>query len=213
MKVQNTEAESKSRHGFEYVKRVALSGPGKLVLAVAVMGSLMSIPLPTGAGDRNEHDGDDHDGNESKIQRGFAIAPVHLDLRGKNRALVGLGSYIVNAQGGCNDCHTAPPFAPGGDPFVGQPEQVNAAAYLGGGTHFGPFITSRNITPDANGLPSGLTRAQFIKALRTGIDKDGAILQVMPWPVYGAMTDGDLKAIYEYLSSIPRLEGLGPRDP
>jgi PAS domain-containing protein len=29
----------------------------------------------------------------------------------------------------------------------------------------------------------------------------------------GVMTDGDLKAIYEYLRSIPRLEGLGPRDP
>lgn len=46
MKVQNTGTEPKSRHGFEYVKRVALSGPGKLVLAVAVMGCLMSIPAP-----------------------------------------------------------------------------------------------------------------------------------------------------------------------
>ena len=207
MKEQNTGMESKSGHGFEYVKRVALSGPGKLVLAAAVMGSLMSITLRTGAGDRNEHDGD-----ESTIQQGFAIAPVPLDLRGKNRALVGLGSYIVNT-GGCNDCHTTPNYAPGHDPFLGEPLLVNAATYLGGGRHFGPVITSRNITPDANGLPSGLTRDQFITAMRTGIDKDGAILQVMPWPVYGAMTDGDLKAIYEYLSSIPRLEGLGPRNP
>ena len=42
----------------------------------------------------------------SQIQIGMDIAPVHLDLTGKNRSLVGLGSYIVNAQGGCNDCHT-----------------------------------------------------------------------------------------------------------
>ena len=42
----------------------------------------------------------------SQIQIGMDIAPVHLDLKGKNRSLVGLGSYIVNAQGGCNDCHT-----------------------------------------------------------------------------------------------------------
>ena len=41
---------------------------------------------------------DDNDRNESKIQRGFEIAPVPLNLAGKNRALVGLGSYIVNAQ-------------------------------------------------------------------------------------------------------------------
>ena len=86
------------------------------------------------------------------------------------------------------------------------------AAYLGGGASFGPFV-SRNITPDEHGLPAGLTRSQFITALRTGIDKDGTILQVMPWPVYGDMTDGDLEAIYEYLSSIPSLDGPGSRDP
>jgi hypothetical protein len=204
--IQNTEMESKSRRVFQHAKRVALSAPGKFLLAVAVMGSLMSIPLPTGAGDGNEHDGD-----QSKIQRGFAISPVPLDLRGKKRALVGRGSYIVNAQGGCNDCHTTPSYAPGHDPFLGEPLQVNAAAYLGGGRHFGPVIVARNITPDEHGLPAGLTRDQFITALRTGIDEDGEILQVMPWPVYGDMTDGDLKAIYEYLSSIPSLPGPGPR--
>jgi hypothetical protein len=171
----------------------------------------MSIPPATVAGDGKGKD-EDGQGDESKIQQGFAIAPVPLDLRGKNRALVGLGSYIVNT-GGCNDCHTTPSYAPGHDPFLGQhPAQINVATYLGGGTAFGPFI-SRNITPDANGLPAGLTRDQFITALRTGIDKDGAILQVMPWPVFGLKTDRDLKAVYEYLSSIPSLSGPGSRDP
>jgi hypothetical protein len=203
----------KSGHVFQYTKRVALSAPGKLMLAVVVIGSLMSIPLPIGADNRNEHDGNSHDGDESRIQQGFALAPVRLDLRGKNRALVGLGSYIVNAQGGCNDCHTWPSYASGHDPFLGQPLQVNVANYLGGGRPFGPVTVSRNITPDEHGLPSGLTRDQFITALRTGIDKDGAILQVMPWPVYGDMTDGDLKAIYEYLRSIPSLPGPGSRNP
>jgi hypothetical protein len=206
MKVEITGVASKSEHVFQSVKRIVLSGPGKVVLAVVVVGSLISIPLATVAGDQNEKDGD-----ESKIQQGFALAPVPLDLRGKNRALVGLGSYIVNT-GGCNDCHTVPPYAPGHDPFLGQPAQVNAATYLGGGDHFGPFI-SRNITPDANGLPAGLTRDQFIAALRTGIDKDGSILQVMPWPVFGLKTDRDLNAIYEYLTSIPSLSGPGSRDP
>src|SRR5215203_4590869 len=73
----------------------------------------------------------------SQGQRGYAIAPVPLNTRGLNPALVGEGSYIVNAQGGCNDCHTAPAYAPGHDPFVGQPEAVNAARYLGGGGVFG----------------------------------------------------------------------------
>ena len=72
------------------------------------------------------------------IFKGFAIAPVKLDLKGKNSALVGLGSYIVNAHGGCNDCHTSPPYAEGGDPFQGEPEQINQAAYLAGGTRVRP---------------------------------------------------------------------------
>ena len=151
--------------------------------------------------------------SESKIQKGFAIAPVPLDLRGKNRALVGAGSYIVNAQGGCNDCHTTPNYAPGHDPFLGEPLEVNAATYMGGGRRFGPVIVARNITPDEHGLPGGLTRDQFITAMRTGIDKDGTILQVMPWPVFADMTDGDLNAIYEYLTCIPSLSGPGSRDP
>jgi len=143
--------------------------------------------------------------NESEIERGFEIAPVPLDLRGKNRALVGLGSYIVNGQGGCNDCHTHPAYAPGGDPFLGQPEKINSQQYLTGGRVFGPFV-SRNLTPDDTGKPAGLTFDEFRTTLRTGQDPEGPpgeLLQVMPWPVYGKMTDNDLRAIYEFLRAIP----------
>lgn len=146
----------------------------------------------------------------SRIVQGFRIAPVPLNLQGKNRSLVGLGSYLVNAGGGCNDCHTNPSYAAGGNPFLGEPEQINTDHYLAGGTPFGPFI-SRNITPDAEGKPAGLTRDEFITLMRTGYDEDeGRLLQVMPWPVYRNMTDKDLRAIYEYLSAIPHAEPPPP---
>jgi hypothetical protein len=156
-------------------------------------------------------------GQTTKITKGFRISPVPLNLDGRNRDLVGLGSYIVNAQGGCNDCHTNPPFAEGGDPFEGEPKQINAAAYLAGGQEFGPFI-SRNITPCANERPAGLTFSRFVEAMRTGKDfKDDRlppgntpILQVMPWPIYGEMTGCDLRAIYEYLRAIPAHPGCVP---
>jgi hypothetical protein len=35
---------------------------------------------------------------------------------------------------------------------------------------------------------------------------DGEALQVMPWPAYGSLTDHDLRAIYDYLSSIPAID-------
>lgn len=153
----------------------------------------------------------DPESEASRIFRGYQIAPVPLRLRGRNRALVGLGSYIVNAQGGCNDCHTNPPYEEGGNPFLGQPEQINTDGYLAGGVQFGPF-TSRNITPHEDGLPAGLTWPEFKRVIRTGHDPDqehpeiSPLLQVMPWPVYRHMTDRDLRAIYEYLRAIPPID-------
>jgi len=149
-----------------------------------------------------------HAQGNSQIQRGYAIAPVPLNTTGLNPALVGEGSYIVNAQGGCNDCHTAPSYAPGGDPFAGEPELINAAGYLAGGAQFGPF-TSRNLTPRFNGRPAGLTLQQFMESMRFGTDHKSVhpqispLLQVMPWPVYGKMSDRELQAIYEFLRAIP----------
>ena len=127
-----------------------------------------------------------------------------------------MGSYIVNAQGGCNDCHTNPSYKNGGDPHLGQPEQIYTDGYLAGGQAFGPFI-SRNLTPDAQGLPAGMTFKKFLHTLRTGEDDDKIppnvpspshdLLQVMPWPVFRKMSDHDIQAIYEYLKAIPSRPG------
>ncbi|MDX6304177.1 MAG: hypothetical protein QOI77_1146 [Blastocatellia bacterium] len=162
---------------------------------------------------------DDKDNDESKIKRGLEIAPVNLNLRGRNRELVGLGSYIVNAVADCNGCHfanvtTSSPYLPGHDPYQGQPKQVDPAGYLAGGTPlFGPFLP-RNLTPDKTGRSEGgASFEEFSAIMRTGIDPDqahpqfGPFLQVMPWPAFQDMTDKDLHAIYEYLSAIPCLEG------
>jgi hypothetical protein len=182
----------------------------------------------------------DDDDQEAKVQIGFQIAPVKLNLAGKNRELVGLGSYIVNAQADCNGCHSAGPsteFSPGGNPYFGQPTKVNPTTYLGGGRDFGPFpgpgpfphIIARNLTPDKTGRPEGgHTFSEFVQIIRTGIDMDhlhptctgapngsclpppfdGALLQIMPWPIYHNMTYHDLLAIYTYLSAIPCIDTI-----
>jgi hypothetical protein len=140
---------------------------------------------------------------DSRVVTGYRITPVGLDVRRKDRALVGLGSYLVNAAGGCNDCHTNPPFAAGGDPFKGESEIINSERFLAGGRAFGPIIAP-NITPDEHGRPAGLTFDEFESLMRTGTDEEsGRILQVMPWNVYGKLTRQDLRAMYEYLRAIP----------
>jgi len=154
--------------------------------------------------------------SDSRIQQGFAIAPVPLNLGNKNRALVGLGSYLVNAVANCNACHTCPSYTPSTpghnhNPFAGGDGLINAGSYLAGGVPFGPFV-SRNITPDGSGKPAGLTLDEFLSLMRTGVDPDHVtpLLQVMPWPAYRNMGDRDLAAIYEYLSSIPHADTPSP---
>jgi hypothetical protein len=120
---------------------------------------------------------------ESKVEIGLSIAPVRLDLEGKDRRLVGLGSFLVNAVAGCTDCHTAADptkwYRPGGNPFFGQPGKLNPDVYLGGGRDFGPLIpgsahiVSRNLTPDKTGRPGGgRTFGEFRQIMRTGVDLD-----------------------------------------
>ena len=147
--------------------------------AITAALALLAAFVPANQGRAQDWDSDD-----ARVHRGFQIAPVPLNLKGKNRELVGLGSYLVNAVASCNDCHSAGPetaYAPGGNPyFKGNPPQViNQATYLGGGRNFGsllpgtPEIVSRNLTPDRTGRPAGgLTLAQFVHILRTGEDHD-----------------------------------------
>ena len=201
-----------------------------------IVAALVAVVL-TGTSIRPKRAQASDDDTESRIQIGFAVAPVPLKLEGKNRALVGLGSYIVNVQGDCNGCHSAGPqteFARGGNPYFGQREMVNPATYLGGGRDFGalipntPHIVSRNLTPDKTGLPEGgHTFAEFVQIIRTGVDMDhlhppctgapdgtclpapfnGNLLQIMPWPGLRHLNDRDLRAIYEYLSAVPCIAG------
>lgn len=212
----------------------------KPVGAIAIFAAIVLAVMLSSSRSVRAGDDDDNDRNESKVRKGFRIAPVHLNLQGKDHELVGLGSYIVNAQADCNGCHSAGPrteFARGGNPYFGQPEQINKATYLGGGRNFGkvsgppsPDIISRNLTPDKTGRPEGgRTFNEFLDIIRHGKDLDhlhpncsatvttncfppvppvdGDLLQIMPWPIYKNMTEHDLRAIYEYLSAIPCIEG------
>lgn len=189
--------------------------PLSLCLMAGLAASACEAPLPpgpeAGAGALSESKGPGAGGvpgniparGDARVIRGFALAPVPLDLSSRNPALVGLGSYLAHVHA-CSGCHTNPAFAPGGDPYLGQPEAVNEDGYMAGGRSFGPFV-ARNITPRANGLPGGLTLEEFFQVLREGTDFRPAkpLLQVMPWPYTSHMTDQEIHAIYEYLSAIP----------
>jgi hypothetical protein len=190
-----------------------------VVSAAAFTGILLAVAFISNwpvQGRDDDRDRQHEDDDELEVQTGFRIVPqgVKLNLDGKDIELVGLGSYIVNAQGGCNDCHTCPSYTPGHNPFpppfgVSGDGQINSTNYLAG-VDFGPpgpaGVTSVNLSPDAQGKPAGLTLEQFEVALRTGhdqLDPQHGLLAVMPWPSFRHMTGRDLDAIYTYLCALP----------
>jgi hypothetical protein len=154
------------------------------IIATAIIGSARLVRA------HDDQGGDESE--EARIHRGLAISPVHLNLEGKDRDLVGLGSYWVNALSDCNGCHSAGPtteyIVPTGNPYFLSPpfggkQQINPATYLGGGRDFGPFpgppfpliphLYSRNLTPDHTGLPAGgRTFEEFRDIMRHGTDFD-----------------------------------------
>jgi hypothetical protein len=145
------------------------------------------------------------DAEDRWVEAGLRAAPVPLDLEGRQRELVGLGSYLVNVVATCGGCHTHPEYASGGDPFRGEPARIDPAAYLAGGTDFGRAVSS-SIRPDGAGLPAGLGYEGFVRAMRHGEARGepGKVLQVMPWPAFNALDERDLRAMYEYLAAIAR---------
>ena len=218
------------------VKRMLIALAAAAAFAALLAAGSLSGTTPAYADDAG-------DGEQSRIRIGFEVAPVPLNMAGKDPALVGLGSYYVNVLDHCNTCHSAGPateFAIGGNPYfkINGGAVINPATYLGGGRVFplqapgAPVIVSRNLTPDKTGLPEGgRSFEEFRFIIQTGTDLDGLhlncsepganpnncypdnlpfngeLLQIMPWPGLRHLTEHDLRAIYEYLSAVPCIEG------
>src|SRR5450631_1160120 len=110
----------------------------------------------------------------------LAGAPVTADM-------VARGEYLTKAAD-CIACHTVPES---GRPFAG-----GVAFKLPFGT-----IYSTNITPDASHGIGGWSDAEFLRAVRDGVGRDGR----HPYPAYTQLSQSDVLAIKAYLSSLPAI--------
>jgi mono/diheme cytochrome c family protein len=97
---------------------------------------------------------------------------------------LGDGEYLARAAD-CVACHSIP----GGKAFAGG---------LKMGTPLGA-IYSTNITPDAETGIGGYSLADFDRAVRQGVAKDGhRLYPAMPYPSYAKLTDADVAALYDF---------------
>ena len=108
----------------------------------------------------------------------------------QNFALVEKGRALATASD-CVACHTRPD---GGKPFAGgRPIE----------TPFGS-ITAPNITPDRDTGIGAWSDADFDKAVRQGIRRDGGRLYpAMPFTAFAKMSREDVLAIRAYLRTVP----------
>ena len=95
------------------------------------------------------------------------------------------GEYLVNTHD-CRVCH---------------------GPQLNGGPFPDPTITliSPNLTP--GGELGFWTEEEFVETIRTGVTPSGhKFNEHMPWEQFKLLTDDEIKAIFVYLQSIPKLE-------
>ena len=117
-----------------------------------------------------------------------AAAPAAYSAASSQTDLIAKGRYVALAAD-CGSCHTAP----GGKPYAGGNALKSAF-----GTLYGA-----NITPDEKTGIGTWTKADFEKALRRGISKDGSyIFPAMPYSAYTKMTPDDMDALWAYMRSV-----------
>lgn len=144
-----------------------------------------------------------------------------------------VGAHLVRTMG-CHDCHTPWKLGPKGpEPdmtraLTGHPADLQMPAppalppgpwlWIGAATNTafaGPWGVSftANLTPDPETGLGDWTEEQFIATMRTGKHqgKGRPLLPPMPYPVVGALTDHEIKALWAYLRSLPPVKNRVPQ--
>lgn len=102
------------------------------------------------------------------------------------------GRHLVEAVGKCQDCHE-------GD--LGGKTMIDDAAFA--------RLATANLTAGRGGI-AGYTDADFERAIRHGVGRDGRPLIFMPSDAYGMLTDEDLAAMLRYLRTFPPVDREHP---
>lgn len=144
---------------------------------------------------------------QERILRGIAPAllallalpiTVQAAAAAASQALVARGKYVAT-EADCMSCHSAP----GGQPYAGGYPLKSPFGII-----YGP-----NITPDAETGIGSWSKADFEKALRLGVGKDGSYLYpAMPYENYTKMSAADLDSLWAYLQTLRPVHNIPPKN-
>jgi mono/diheme cytochrome c family protein len=125
-----------------------------------------------------------------RFSKTYDIQPEPLAIPTDAESLA-IGEYWVNIH--CRDCH-APDL--GGrtlldDPMIGT-------------------VDTPNLTSGEGGIGASYTDADWVRALRHGVKKDGTSVFIMPSNHFYYLSDTDLAAIIAYVKSVPPVDRPTP---
>jgi cytochrome c553 len=127
---------------------------------------------------------------ERKLERVVAVKVVPVPFA-KGAAPLKLGRYLFESRG-CAECHAADGH---GLAFIDAPN--------------GLHVKAPDITTGVGGVVAGYTEADWVRAIRHGINPAGHALVVMPSGDYAGMSDADLAALVAYARSLAPVDGSG----
>ncbi|MGZ5080776.1 MAG: c-type cytochrome, partial [Usitatibacter sp.] len=129
---------------------------------------------------------------ERKLRRIVDIRVVPVAFT-KDPAALKLGKYLFDSRG-CGECH-------GGDGrgrmMVDDPN--------------GLYVQTPNITAGAGGVVANYGEADWVRAIRHGVNPKGHALLIMPSEDYNRLSDADFAALVAYVRSLPPLSGEATR--
>jgi mono/diheme cytochrome c family protein len=122
-----------------------------------------------------------------RIDKTYAVdpEPIHVNY---DSASIELGRRLVGTRA-CNDCHASD--------FGGK--ILFEDALIG-------RVSSRNITKGKGGLPQDFSEADWVMAIKHGLDRDQKPLLFMPSNELSMMSETDIAAIIAYMSTVPNVD-------
>ncbi len=109
-------------------------------------------------------------------------------------ASIARGEHLVNSASACAECH-------GTDA---------GGSVMGVGGPFAP-LSAPNLTTGQGSATTGFTPADWERAIRHGVRKDGTSLLIMPSEAFAHLSDEDLGAIVAYLRQAPPVDRELPK--
>jgi len=125
---------------------------------------------------------------ERKLGRIVEIRVVPVAFT-KDPAALKLGKYLFDSRG-CGECHGSDGR---GRVMIDDPN--------------GPYVKTPNITAGAGGVVAGYTEADWVRAIRHGVNPKGRALLIMPDEDYNRLNDADFAALVAYVRSLPPMAG------